>query len=360
MKIKTIHLTNFRNWVDFNLEFSPVTILIGPNGRGKTNVAEAVWFLSTGKSWRTNRDAEAINWLNDFARIEAEVGENEPVKINLVLQRNPTKDRPSPKILKINDVKKRLIDLLGFTPAVLFSPESIQILDGAPALRRRFLDIMLAQIDHKYALSLLEYNKVLKERNKLLQLIKNHRGKPDELDFWDIKLTEYGVEIINKRQEAIKFFNKVLNQAYSEISGREETLKLSYKASVDSERLADQLAVSRDRDIEQSSSNYGPHRDDLIFLLDGRDITTFGSRGEYRSAVLALKMAELQFMQDKLGQRPILILDDIFSELDFDRRMKLAKIVVLQQTIVTTTDLDHIDKSLQKEAKIVDINAFLT
>ena len=355
MKIKSLSLTNFRNWTDYQIDFNSVTILIGKNGVGKTNIMESVWMLSTGRSWRTGRDLEAINWDNEFSRLEAVVADGRETKINLVLQKHPTKDRPSPKILKINDTKKRLIDLLGILPAVLFSPESIEILDGAPALRRRFLDVMLAQIDHTYALNLLEFNKVLKERNKLLQMIKLRRGKPDELDFWDDKLSEYGKQIIEKRGEAVKFFNKILNKTYSEISGQTETLKLIYRESISADKMSDMLVAGRDRDIEQTSTSHGPHRDDLVFMLDNRDITTFGSRGEYRSAILALKCAELEFMEKEIGEKPILLLDDIFSELDHDRRMKLAKIVIRQQTIITTTDLDHIEKGLREEAKIIEI-----
>ncbi|MEI6039937.1 MAG: DNA replication/repair protein RecF [Candidatus Berkelbacteria bacterium] len=355
MIIKSIKLTNFRNWLSNEFDFSDVTIFIGPNGRGKTNVLEAVWLISTGRSWRTNRDAESINWENDFAKIEAEVSGDKSVKIDLVLQKIPTKDRPQPKILKVNSTKKRLIDLLGILPAVLFSPESLEILDGAPGLRRKFLDVMLSQIDKKYALNLLSFNKVLKERNKLLQMISLRRGKPDELEFWDQKLVEAGRAIIAQRTSVIKFFNQTLDKAYSEISGQKETLKLSYKASVEEDRFMDILTIDRDRDISQNTTSHGPHRDDLVFLLDGRDITTFASRGEYRTALVALKMAELEFMSEKLGQRPILLLDDIFSELDHDRRMHLAKIMSGQQTIITTTDLDHIEKSLQKTARIVEI-----
>lgn len=355
MSISSIHLSNFRNWQDYSLDFEAVTILIGQNGRGKTNIMEAVWMISTGRSWRTSRDLEAINWESEFARIEAKIDGKKGSQIDLVLQKHPTKDRPQPKILKINNSKKRIIDLLGLMPAVLFSPESIQILDGAPAERRRFLDVMLAQIDRRYALNLLEYSKVLRERNKLLQLINARKGKPDELDFWDLKLAEFGSQIIESRVEAIKFFNKILNKAYSQISGQKETLKLSYKASVEAEKFSDMIAATRDRDIEQISSNHGPHRDDLVFLLDGRDITTFGSRGEYRTTLVALKMAELEFMKEKMGRKPILLLDDIFSELDFERRMKLAEIVKNQQTIITTTDLDHVEKVLRDTAKIVMI-----
>jgi len=355
MKIKSLKLTNFRNWTDYKLDFSDVTILIGKNGVGKTNIMEAVWFLSAGKSWRTSRDSEAICWEKDLAILEAKAKNKKEYVINLAIQKNPTKTHPQPKILKINGTKKRLIDLLGQMPAVLFSPESIAILDGAPSLRRRFLDIMLSQTNHKYALSLLEFNKILKERNKLLLHIKNRRSKPDELDFWDTKLVDLSKKIIEARQSTIKFINQDLAKIYQNISGTKETLKLVYKESVEPEKFEELLVAVRDREIEQTSTLYGPHRDDFLILLDNRDITTFGSRGEYRSALLALKIGELEYLRSKIDEAPILLLDDIFSELDHDRRMHLAKIVEGQQTIITTTDLDHIEKNLREKAKIVEI-----
>lgn len=355
MKILSLKLTNFRSWSDYSIAFNEVTILIGKNGVGKTNIMEAVWILSTGRSWRTRADAETVNWEADLARLEAKVRDGQTVNINLVIQKNPTKEHPQNKILKINDTKKRLIELLGILPAVLFSPETIQMLDGAPGLRRRFLDILLSQIDRKYALSLLEYSKILKERNRLLFYIKIKKSQPDELDFWDEKLTTSGQFIIKKREEAIRFFNEFLPGFYEQISGGKETLKLKYKASVEAERLGEMLAATQARDIESTLTNFGPHRDDMLILLNDKDITTFGSRGEYRSAVLALKMAELKYLEEKRGEKPILLLDDIFSELDKDRRLHLAKIVSHQQTIITTTDLDHIEEGLRSSAKIVEL-----
>lgn len=357
MKILSLKLTNFRNWTDYKLDFNDVTILIGKNGVGKTNILEAVWIMAAGKSWRTSRDSEAVNWDKDLAIIEAKTENTKEYKINLVIQKVPSKAHPQPKILKINGGKFRLIDLLGHLPAVLFSPESIQILDGAPSLRRRFLDILLAQVDHKYALTLLEFNKILKERNKLLLHIKNKRAKVDELEFWDGKLIELSVKIIEARQKAIKFINKNLPPIYQDISGTKENLKLVYKESVQAEKFREMLAAIQEREIEQTSTLYGPHRDDFSILLDDRDITTFGSRGEYRSALLALKVGELNYLRDKLNESPVLLLDDIFSELDHDRRMHLAKIVEGQQTIITTTDLDHIEKGLRDKAKIVEITS---
>jgi len=356
MTIKSLQLTNFRNWTDYTLKFSDVTILIGHNGVGKTNIVEAIWFLATGKSWRTSRDAEAVNWTTDIARIVAELTDGRKTKLEFVLQKLATRDYPQTKLIKINGSKSRLFDLLGLIPAVLFSPETIEMLDGAPGLRRRFLDILLVHTDKQYTRTLLEYNKILKERNKLLALIRNKRGKADELEFWDAKLVETGCFIIDRRVASIKFMNQYLTADYQEISGTKETLKLKYKGSVEKDVFADMLVGVREREIELGSTLYGPHRDDFTINLNDRDISTFGSRGEYRSAVLALKVAELKYLKDLRGESPILLLDDIFSELDSERRLHLAKIVHNQQTIITTTDLDHIEKGLRDKAKIVEIS----
>jgi len=177
--IQSLELVNFRNYEKYSIDFSDINIFIGPNGAGKTNIVEAVWMMADGRSWRTKSDTEVIAWDKDFAKISAKEGDKE---LELILQKN-LPEKTSPKQLKINGVKHRLIDLLGEMPAILFSPEEIQMISGAPNLRRRFLDIMLAQVDRKYTLALLDYTRILKGRNKLLSSIKHGRGKQDELDF---------------------------------------------------------------------------------------------------------------------------------------------------------------------------------
>ncbi len=353
MKIKSIKLVNFRNRGDYHLDFSDVTILIGPNGIGKTNIVEGIYLIATGRSWRTSRDLEMTEWQKDFSRITLTTQFDDKANIlELFWQIN----EKAIKQLKINGTKHRLIDLLGTVPAVLFSPETLDLLNGAPALRRRFLDIILSQTDRRYALNLLEYHKILRERNKLLAHIKNKKAKFDELEFWDNKLVEIGSQIILKRQELVKFLNKNLSEDYAKISGKKQKLNLKYKASVLVERFADTISAGREREVEQQSTLYGPHRDDFLFILDSREVATFASRGEFRSVILALKCAEILYLEHKVGTKPILLLDDIFSELDADRRKHLASIVSDQQTIITTTDIDHIEKNLRKTAKIVELN----
>jgi DNA replication and repair protein RecF len=351
--LKHLELANFRNYDKADFDFGKTIIFIGPNGIGKTNVIEAVYLLSTGRSWRTNHDGETIKWGSDFCTIDAKL-DDDIKALRLVMQKSQ-EGLPLIKTIKINDVKNKLIELLGKLPTVLFSPEEIDLADGAPQLRRRFLDILLCQTDRKYTIALLDLAKILKNRNKLLFYIKIGKSKVDELDFWDLKLVEIGKFIIKKREEVIKALNNKIGKVYAEISGHKEKFLLKYHPSAAAENFDEILVAARDREIEYTSTIHGPHRDDFSFLLEDRDIATFGSRGEFRSAILALKVGELEFLRNTLEEEPILLLDDIFSELDKNRRMHLAKIVESAQTIITTTDLDHIEKGLRDKAKIVEL-----
>lgn len=383
--LHNISLTNFRNYSKYSIDFGKTTIFVGANGIGKTNIIEAIYLISTGRSWRTNRDNETVRWsdvipsqseespanagsrirersfadaqddIQNVARIIGQIVNEDSYEIEMIIQKTPTAEHPQTKLVKINSVKKKLTEILGLLPTVLFSPEEIHLIDGAPALRRRFLDILLCQIDRKYTLALLDLAKIIRGRNRLLYYLKIGRSKVDELAFWDEKLVALGSFIVKKRQGATTKINKELTKKYQEIAGRGESLQLKYKPTVEPDNFAEMLAANREREIEQTATLFGPHRDDLVFLLQSKDITTFGSRGEYRSAVLAVKASELEFLAIEKGERPLLLLDDIFSELDKNRRMHLAKIVEGQQTIITTTDLDHIEKNLGEKGKIVEL-----
>jgi len=365
--LQRLELTNFRNYEKYSIDFAKTTILVGPNGIGKTNIIEAIYLISTGRSWRTNHDNEVVKWPArhasqgdagggvEVARITSDIANEESFELEMVIQKIPNPQYPMTKIVKINSVRKKLTDILGKLPQVLFSPEEIHLIDGPPQLRRRFLDILLCQIDKKYTLALLDLAKIIRGRNKLLYFLKIGRSKIEELAFWDEKLVALGSFIIKKRQKTVTKINEELTKKYQEISGIAETLELKYNPTVVPEKFAETLVAHRQREIDYTATLFGPHRDDLVFLLESKDITTFGSRGEYRSAVLALKMAELEYLAREKEERPLLLLDDIFSELDKNRRIHLAKIVGGQQTIITTTDLDHIEKNLREKAKIIEI-----
>lgn len=367
--LHSLSLENFRNYQKYSLDFSQAPlILVGPNGVGKTNVIEAIYLLATGRSWRTKRDNEVVQWGQDFAKIIAKAGDDKKTNtIEMVIQRLASQNYPQLKIIKINGLKKRLTDLLGKLPAVLFSPEELHLIDGPPVLRRKFLDIILCQTNKKYTLALLELSKIIRGRNRLLYYIKIGKSQAKELAFWDEKLIVLGSFIICLRQKLIADLNINLAKIYQTISAGQEDLKIKYRPSVEAADFEAAIASQRQREIEAAATLFGPHRDDFSFLLtpgrasnkiiaSAKDITAFGSRGEYRSAILALKVAELSFFKgDQNFPEPILLLDDIFSELDKNRRLHLAKIVSGQQTIITTTDLDHIEGGVKEKAKIVEL-----
>jgi len=352
--LKSLELTNFRNYSKASFDFADTTILIGPNGIGKTNIIETIYMISTGRSWRTNRDNELIKWGSDFMKILITLADEEAKTLEMVMQKEGI-NLPQKKSVKVNGVKKKMVDFLGIMPAVLFSPEEIRLIDGTPVHRRRFLDILLCEMEKKYVIFLLDLARIIKSRNKLLFLIKIGRADTRELEFWDEKLVILGSFVIQKREKVIAHINRNLSTTYQKISGAKENLEIKYKATVKPENYEETLVVSRDREIEKTATLFGPHRDDFTFYLDGKDITTFGSRGEFRSAVLALKIAELNYFIESGKTRPILLLDDIFSELDEQRRMHLGKIVQDCQTIITTTDLDHVEKGLREKARIVEL-----
>ncbi|MFA6493122.1 MAG: DNA replication/repair protein RecF [Patescibacteria group bacterium] len=354
--LKQLSLENFRSYEKYHLDFSKTTILIGSNGIGKTNILEAIYLLSTGRSWRTKHDNETVLWQKDLAKITAKVSNDKETNLEMILQRVPSKDYPYLKLVKVNGVKKRLTELLGRLPTVLFSPEELQMISGSPASRRRFLDVLLCQIDKKYTLALLDLAKVIRGRNKLLYFVKIGRSKVDELVFWDERLVTLGSFVVKKRQQLITKLNDDLTRIYQTLSGfKDDNLVIKYKPTVEPEKFEEMLVANQTREIESAVTLFGPHRDDLMFMLNSRDVSTFGSRGEYRSVILAVKMGELEYLKTATEHKPILLLDDIFSELDEDRRLHLAKIIDNQQTIITTTDLDHIEKGLRNKAKIVEL-----
>lgn len=354
--LKRLALENFRNYENYALDFSLTNILVGPNGIGKTNLLEAIFLLSTGRSWRTFREGDLIFFEKELAKISAKTTNEKELLLEMIIQRQKSPEYPQVKIIKINGLRKRLVNLLGQMPVVLFSPEEIELVEGSPSRRRRFLDILLCQIDKKYTLVLGDLIKIIRGRNKLLYFIKINRSETKELAFWNEKLVTLGSFIIKKREKIFEAINEQLSTIYQSITGNKENLKLKYRQSVKPENFAITLSQNQTQEIERTATLYGPHRDDFVFLLDERNLASFGSRGEYRSAVLTLKMAELIILEKEINKKPILLLDDIFSELDDNRRKHLAKIIGENQTIITTTDLAHLEGDLRKKAKIIELS----
>ncbi len=352
MKISRIKLTNFRSHVNFSEKFSPQTIIIGPNGVGKTNIIEAILLASTTRSHRTNHDRDLIAWESEFARNEIHLEENDQKSIIATFITNtPTFS----KSYMLNNSPKKASEIVGFFQSVLFSPESLDLVYSSPSLRRRFLDIILCQSDRHYLRQLSQYNHVIRERNKLLFYLNRGNSHVDELQFWDDKVITLGSDIINKRANLCQSLDQSIKKAYPLVSGTKDKSEIIYKNNVNPEQFEKTILENRQREIKYTSTLFGPHRDDLLFFLNDHPLSTSGSRGECRSFILALKLAEIDYLTKIHNQPPVLLLDDVFSELDHDRRSRLADIIENQQTIITATDLDNIDKKTIKTATIIKL-----
>lgn len=361
--LKKLVLENFRSYQKYLLDFEMLTVLIGKNGIGKTNILESISLISCGRSFRESDRSSLVNYHSDFARATAEiVGENEAFTLEIFISKVP---RLIVKA-KENGVPRKISDFIGKLPSVVFSPETIEIITGAPAERRRFLDIMLSQVDHEYLRALMDYSKTKRQRNSLLQRIGRGEADVHELDFWDSELVSSGKIIETKREQAIEFFSKIVLENYRTISADEAAgLQVKYIRKNSGDLLED-LCNSREREIAYGGTIYGPHRDDLQFVLNGRNMANFASRGELRSAILATKIAELKFIEkirekspDKfeIKVKPILLLDDVFSEFDEFRRTHLGEIISNYQTIITTTDREYLSRELVEKVKIVELNS---
>ena len=351
--INHLKLENYRNYDKYELNLEKTTVLVGLNGVGKTNVLEAVGLLSFGRSFREEDKKNLVKFDSDYARVTGD-------ELEVFLQKNP-------RLLmagKERGVRKKMADFIGTLLTVVFSPETIEIITGSPAERRRFLDVALSQVDREYYLALSAYNKVRKQRNHLLQRIGSGDANESELKFWNDELCK-SAEIINaKRVNATGFLNEIISALYSEISGdKDENLMLIYH-SKSGDDLAGKLAENWRREVAYGATIYGPHRDDLEFHLGKRNMANFASRGEIRSAILALKVAELEFLEKHVHDRedreekfasPMLLLDDIFSEFDPERREHLGGLILKYQSLITTTEKEHLSDELTNKAKIIEL-----
>ncbi len=365
MNIVALSLNNFRNFSKLDLKFSPkITLIVGDNASGKTNILEAIFFLSCGKSFRTQMDKEMIRWGEELGRVKGEIvagfqgwtagaeclpssdNLNERItNLEVILTTGLVQNKKVPlKKYLVNDVSRRLVDFAGHFKVVLFFPEDIQLVYGEPALRRNYLDSVLEQADKRYWRVARAYQKVVYQRNRLLEQINKNGVRRDQLDFWDDQLVKLGNFLTQKRNSFLDFLN--------DHRQNENNLQWLYKPSrISAEKIKD----CRGRDIAAMMTLSGPHRDDFQFLLSGHDLAAFGSRGEQRTAVLALKLGEIEYLTQIDNQRPILLLDDIFSELDEEHRRYVLQIIPKQQTIITTTDPELIEKSYLEKMKVIRI-----
>ncbi len=351
MLLSSLYLKDFRSWEKEEFDFSSeISLIVGQNAAGKTNILEAIYLLATGRSFRARLEREMIRNGCEMGLVKSLVNSKESSglekRLEIILTNGEVMGkRTAKKIYKLNGIGKRKSDFIGNLIAVLFRPEDIEIVIGSPSIRRDYLDLVLEQVDREYARSSLPYKKGLRQRNKLLLKIREGEASRSQLFFWDNFLIKNGNLISDKRREFIDF----LNESFHDLS-------VEYDASPISK---ERLAKYSQQEVAAGTTLVGPHRDDFIIKdKKERNLSLFGSRGEQRMAVLYLKIAELEFIEKKSGERPVLLLDDIFSELDEDHREEVLKIVPNQQTIITTTESELIEKKFRDIIKTIRIPSF--
>ncbi len=393
MRVTELSLANFRNYHAVNVKDIPggFVVLQGDNAQGKTNLLEALFLLATSRSPRARRDGELIAWDTPqdgtaatrlFGRIQRSDG---AVAIELLLMGRPeagpsaapdaTEDEmPVPaaqsgvqRRLRINGAPKRALDLLGNLTVALFRPEDLELITGPPSGRRRAIDILLSQVDPRYPRSLQRYGRALIQRNHLLRRIADHRAAPDELAPWDETLAKEGAFILERRRSALDRLAQLAAAAHRPLSGHREELTAGYAATVPlsghaadglgeapSQQFLARLAQVRPRDIALGQTTVGPHRDDLTLQVNGAPVAAYGSRGQQRTLALAWKLAEAEYLRETTAQDPVLLLDDVFSELDAHRRGCVLDVAqVYEQVFVTTTGAELSGQAVPANARFL-------
>ncbi len=374
MHLRFLELEEFRLFRHLRLDLPPSGIaLFGSNASGKSSLVEAIAFLATTRSIRGAPDRELINWSSGselgfppFARAAGQVAWSQgQAEIEIALQADPTGATPLQKSIRLNGRPVRAMDVVGTLKVVLFSPEDVALVTGPPATRRRYLDVMVSQIDGRYLRALARYNRILEQRNSLLKSLSRAGMNPfspavaTQLAFWDDELVSFGSTLIARRLVAIRELSAFARERFAQFAG-DLALEVTYQPSVAEEvtagtsnktldhlvpaiaqRFSEQLADHRADEIRRGMSLLGPHRDDVRLTLNGRELAAFGSRGQQRLAVVALKLAETDLMASQSGERPVVLLDDVLSELDVQRRHELLVSVSKLETQVVLTATDH-------------------
>ena len=406
MHLTSLSLTHFRNYANLELALPPaITLLQGDNAQGKTNLLEAIYYLATSKPVHAQTESEVVGWSASdepipYSRISAtlDIGvDQKPLELEILLTAGGDGLRFK-KQVRINGVNRRSMDLIGLLRAVLFLPEDTKLIAGGPSERRRYLDIALCQIDREYCRTLSAFQKVLVRRNSLLKSLREQGVSAGastveaQLSFWDEQLVDHGSKVTAGRHNFINQLEALATVRHRELAGGKEILALEYvpsfnpgnltpqdyqqlkdgrtlreqdsdeRVEVDSTAVAEQYAAHlhrrRDREIAAGNTLYGPHRDEMRFLVNGRDLRVYGSRGQQRTAALSTKLAEVQAMKQSTGSPPILLLDDVMSELDAKRRSTLLHALEgVKQAILTTTDWDDFTPDFQHKAMRFHVNA---
>ena len=341
MRVKSLKLKNFRNYDLLHLDFDDSTnIFYGNNAQGKTNILEAVYLSGTTKSHRGTKDRDLIKFGEEESHIELVIEKNQiEYQIDMHLKKN------SPKGIAINKIPiRKASELFGIVNIVFFSPEDLNIIKDGPSERRRFIDLELSQLDKIYLSNLSNYNRIINQRNRLLKDIRNPETQDNllqTLDIWELQLVEYGNKIINRRNKFIEEINEIISPIHKKLTGGKEEIKLIYEPSNGNISLEQALEKNREKDFRIKSTSVGPHRDDICFMVGDLDIRRFGSQGQQRTAALSLKLSEIELVKRTIHDTPILLLDDVLSELDKYRQNYLLDSIHDIQTLITCTGVDE-------------------
>ncbi len=338
MYIESIELKDYRNYKELHMDFSQGTnILYGDNAQGKTNILESVYVCCTTKSHRSSKDRELIYFGKEESHIKLQVRKDGvPYRIDMHLKKN------KPKGVAVNGVPiRKASELFGIINVVFFSPEDLNIIKNGPAERRRFIDLELCQLNRLYVHALVQYNRIVTQRNKLLKELAFKPEYESTLDIWDMQMVQYGKEVMRYRAQFIDDLNDIIVSIHHKLSGEKEDLKVIYEPHTDPEMLEEVLKKNRAQDIRQKTTLNGPHRDDISFHINGIDIRKFGSQGQQRTTALSLKLAEIEIVKKIVKDYPILLLDDVLSELDSSRQNHLLEGIDHIQTVITCTGLDE-------------------
>ena len=364
--ISRLSLTNFRNLVELELDLPPaVSVFYGANAQGKTTLLEAIYLLAIARSYRAENEREVVNFQSATEGGQALVGgivekEGERLAVYVGYQNVPhaaglqdsgTKRYTVRKEIRVSRVRRTATELVGMVNAVLFTADDIQLVFGPPSGRRRYLDILISQADNQYLKGLQRYQKVVQQRNQLLRLVRDGRAAPDELEFWDGELVREGAFLIWKRHEAMGTLRPWCAQRHGELSGLDEDFRLEYRpsvpvgedATVTENNFREALASAQSKERATGVTAAGPHRDDFSLLINQVDMGTFASRGQARTIALTLRLAEAAYLSSVRQEAPIILLDDVLSEMDSSRRLLvLEQLTQYQQVLITTTDLEPV------------------
>lgn len=357
MLLKNISLKNFTNYEEAECDFDDnINIFVGDNAQGKSNLLDAIYYIATISSSRKNKDSELIKWGRDYFSISAHFfnrfGDN---KVDVKVLGNK-------KEVYLNNYKiEKRKEYIGYLITVIFNPEDLYIIKGDPSLRRQYIDNELSTTDVEYFLNLIKYKKILEQRNILLKENRRKKISNDIMEIWEDQLTNYGIKIIKKRLELIEKLQEISKKIHFRITDNVEELHIEYHSIIDLKYIESSyrnlLKENRQKDIDRGYTSIGPHRDDLEILINGMSAKKFASQGQQRTISLSLKISEIEFIKEKTGEYPLLLLDDVLSELDKKRKHKLLEEIENKvQTIITTTDLNDIENFVIEKGKVIIIH----